>query len=86
MIPKISDLPQLDPIYAQYLNALKVSAFKGDVESAHASLINFVLACVLLFYLMASMSFYIQKLSKRSLLSVLMWNIVMYFVNCGSIS
>ena len=37
MIPKISDLPQLDPIYAQYLNALKVSAFKGDVESAHAS-------------------------------------------------
>ena len=37
MIPKISDLPQLDPIYAQYLNALKVSGFKGDVESAHAS-------------------------------------------------
>ena len=37
MIPKISDLPQLDPLYAQYLNALKVSAFKGDVESAHAS-------------------------------------------------
>ena len=37
MIPKISDLPQLDPIYSQYLNALKVSAFKGDVESAHAS-------------------------------------------------
>lgn len=28
MIPKISDLPQLDPIYAQYLNALKVSALK----------------------------------------------------------
>lgn len=37
MIPHISDLPNIEPMYKKYLDALKSSGFKGDIESAHAS-------------------------------------------------
>ena len=37
MIPKIVDLPELEPLYKKYLTSLKDHGFKGDVEYAHAS-------------------------------------------------
>ena len=37
MIPKIVDLPELEPLYKKYLTSLKEHGFKGDVEYAHAS-------------------------------------------------
>ncbi|MGN0894828.1 MAG: FAD-binding and (Fe-S)-binding domain-containing protein [Succinivibrio sp.] len=37
MIPKITDLPQLGPIYKQYFAALKEAGFKGDVETDHSA-------------------------------------------------
>ena len=37
MIPHISDLPNIESMYKKYLEALKASGFKGDIESAHAS-------------------------------------------------
>lgn len=37
MIPRISDLPSLEPLYEKYFNSLKEHGFKGDVESSHAS-------------------------------------------------
>ena len=37
MIPRISDLKKVQPLYQEYFNELAQSGFKGDVESAHAS-------------------------------------------------
>lgn len=37
MIPQISDLTKLEPLYEKYLNTLKNHGFKGDVEFTHSS-------------------------------------------------